>query len=106
MPSMGKKHSHLDRDNNITMNLKLIKGRFDRQDARDLIFKMVQTKIKFQEEKIHQSAVHHNEEDIKMREKRIIDLQNELSELLKKIDQADSGVEITASIEIRDGKDL
>lgn len=103
---MEKNHSHWDRDNNRNMNLKLIKGRFDRKDAKDLIFKMVHTKIKFQEEKIHQSSIDHNEEDIKMRERRIIDLQNELSELLKRIDQADSGVEITASIEISDGRDF
>ena len=57
------------------MKIHLIKGQFSSKDALDIITKMINIKIKFQEEKIENS---HNEEDIKMRETRIKILQNYL----------------------------
>ena len=60
------------------MNIQLIQGQFSSQEAIDIITKMVHVKIKFHEDKIHSHA---NEEDIKMREKRIKQLQKELYEV-------------------------
>lgn len=60
------------------MNIQLIQGQFSPQEAIDIITKMIHVKIKFHEDKIHS---HSNEEDIKMREKRIKKLQEELFEI-------------------------
>lgn len=57
------------------MNIQLLNGQFSAQDALDLLTQMVYVKIQFHENKISQSD---NEEDIKIREKRIKDLQREL----------------------------
>jgi 3-methyladenine DNA glycosylase/8-oxoguanine DNA glycosylase len=66
------------------MKLQLINGDFNQRDAEAIISSMIQLKIKFHERKIEGEDI--TEEDMKMREKRIIDLQNNLknfSELLK-----------------------
>ena len=60
------------------MNIQLIKGHFNAPEAIELITEMVQVKIRFLERKINLT---HNEEDIKMRENRIRDLQNDLHTL-------------------------
>jgi hypothetical protein len=57
------------------MNIQLIKGSFSRQDALDLLTKLTEVKIKFHENKIRKD---HDEEDVKMREKRIKELQQDL----------------------------
>lgn len=57
------------------MDLQLLKGQFSAADAIDLLTQVVQVKIKFHERKIQLT---HNEEDIKMREKRIKELQDSL----------------------------
>ncbi len=57
------------------MNIQLIQGQFSAQDAIDIITQMINVKIKFHENKI---AVIDGEEAIKMREKRIKDLQQDL----------------------------
>ena len=54
------------------MNLQLIQGQFSAGDAIDILTKMVEVKIKFHEAKILSQL---NEEDIKMRENRIKQLQ-------------------------------
>ncbi len=59
------------------MNIQLIHGQFNQQEAIELITQLVQVKIKYHEKKIHQTS---HEEDIKMREKRIKQLQQELAE--------------------------
>ncbi|MGV3598708.1 MAG: hypothetical protein ACO1PI_12645 [Bacteroidota bacterium] len=59
------------------MKLKLIKGRFDKDDAVELLTQLIQVKIKFHENKIQNS---HHEEDIKMREQRIKQLQKDFDE--------------------------
>lgn len=56
------------------MTIQLIKGSFDASDAIELMQQLVQVKIKFHEMKINAS---HNEEDIKMRENRIKQLQDD-----------------------------
>ncbi len=57
------------------MNIQLIHGQFSAKDAIDIITQMINVKIKFHENKI---AVIDGEEAIKMREKRIKDLQRDL----------------------------
>jgi hypothetical protein len=67
------------------MKLPLIDGNFSQRDAEAIISNMIQLKIKFHERKIEEDSL--QEEDIKMREKRIIELQNNLkqfNELIKK----------------------
>ena len=59
------------------MNLQLIKGRFSKEEGIELLTQMVQVKIRFHEQKISKS---HDEADIKMREKRIKQLQQDLQE--------------------------
>jgi len=56
------------------MNLTLIKGSFTSAEALDILTQLVRVKIKFHENKIEKS---HSEEDIKMREQRIKQLQQE-----------------------------
>lgn len=58
------------------MQMQLINGQFNAIEAIGIITEMVQVKIKYHENKIKES---HNEEDIKMRERKIKALQNELS---------------------------
>lgn len=58
------------------MKLQLILGQFSTQDAIDIITQMIHVKIKFHENKIKHSD---GEEAIKMREKRIKDLQQDLN---------------------------
>ena len=59
-------------------SFKLIQGKFSANDAIDIITQMVQVKIKFHENKITNTS---NEEDSKLEEKRIKELQNELQNL-------------------------
>jgi len=58
------------------MQMQLINGQFNAIEAIGIISEMVQVKIKYHENKIKESD---NEEDIKMRERKIKALQNELS---------------------------
>lgn len=60
-----------------TFNFPLLKGSFTKEDAIDILTKMVDVKIKYHEDKIQHLA---NEEDIKMRENRIKQLQKDLYE--------------------------
>lgn len=57
------------------MELQLIEGVFNRGEILDLVARMVEVKIRYHEEKIEKSA---GEDDIKMREKKIKQLQEEL----------------------------
>lgn len=55
--------------------LSLIDGNFENNDAFELLSALVDAKIRFHEKKISAS---HNEEDVKMRERRIQKLQLDL----------------------------
>ena len=79
------------------MNIQLIQGQFSSQEAIDIITKMVHVKIKFHEDKIHSHA---NEEDIKMREKRIKQLQKELYEVRNFITEKKTKIGIESVLEI------
>lgn len=59
------------------MHLQLIKGNFTSSEAIDLLTQLVHVKIRFHESKIENNQ---NEEDIKMRERRIKQLQQEFYE--------------------------
>ena len=59
------------------MNIQLIQGQFNANDAIDIITKMIDVKIKYHENKINCSS---NEEDVKMREAKIKWLQKQLFE--------------------------
>lgn len=58
-------------------DIKLIDGVFDAVEAMDLVTQLIHVKIKFHENKINQSS---SEEDIKMRETRIKQLQRDVYE--------------------------
>lgn len=60
------------------MNIKLIQGEFNANDAIELIAQMIQVKIKYHENKINNRS---NEEDIKAFEVKIKQLQKELFDL-------------------------
>lgn len=78
------------------MEIQLIKGQFTKAEATDLLTKMYRVKIEFQENKINSS---HHEEDIKMREGRIKELQNALAETRKYIHEHDT-ISIESSIHL------
>lgn len=79
------------------MNIKLIDGQFQNQDALDIISSMIGIKIRFHEGKIQNSS---NEEDIKMRENKIKFLQNELHQLRNTISPVSSSTTLTAVVNI------
>ena len=79
------------------MNIQLIQGNFSAKDAIDIITQMIHIKIKFHESKISSNS---NEEDIKMREKKIKQLQKDLFEARKYIEQKGGAIDIKAEIEI------
>lgn len=60
------------------MEFNIINGKFKKQELLDIVTQFVNTKIKFHEKKISLSQT---EEDIKMREARIRELQQKLFEL-------------------------
>jgi hypothetical protein len=77
------------------MDIQLIKGEFIATDALDLITKMIHIKIKYHEDKIQNE---NNEEDIKMREKIIKQLQKDLYEARNKIEKNKNKINITGQI--------
>ena len=79
------------------MQIQLIKGRFNSKDAINIITQMVHVKIKFHEGKI---TVDSNEEDIKVHEKRIKELQASLFEIRKELEAKGKQANLHASIEI------
>lgn len=79
------------------MKIHLIQGQFTGKDALDIITKMINVKIKFQEEKIESS---HTEEDVKMRETRIKSLQKELYESRKFIESHGDKVSLESEINL------
>lgn len=79
------------------MKIHLIQGNFTRNDAISIITKIIDVKIKFQEEKIKSSD---NEEDVKMRENRIKSLQKELYDSRKAIEALGDNVSLQSEINI------
>ncbi|MBN8701781.1 MAG: hypothetical protein J0M08_01865 [Bacteroidetes bacterium] len=79
------------------MKIKLIQGAFGKEDAVSLLTQIIHVKIKFHENKIQKS---HNEEDIKMRESRIKQLQKELYELRSAVNSITGIVYLDSTIEV------
>jgi hypothetical protein len=79
----------------ITMKVQLLRGRFTKDEALNILTKMVDVKIKFQEEKIKTSD---NEEDIKMRESRIKELQKDLFKARFYIEHQKGKIELNSDI--------
>jgi len=77
------------------MTIQLIEGNFNSSDALEIITQMIHVKIKFHEGKINNTS---SEEDIKMREKRIKELQKDLFEVRKHIEQQGSALNLHAEI--------
>ncbi len=79
------------------MNIQLIQGEFNANDALELISQMIHIKVKFHENKIAKLA---NEEDIKYRESKIKKLQKELFEFKNGFDKKGGNIKIETIIEI------
>ncbi len=79
------------------MELQLIKGHFKAQDAVEIITRMIDVKIKYHEGKITSESTM---EDIKMRERRIKQLQKELFEVRQYIDNKDGKISLNSIINI------
>lgn len=77
------------------MTIQLIQGQFLDKDALDIITQMIHVKIKFHEGKINSDS---NEEDIKMREKRIKQLQKDLYEFRQFVEHGKSPLYINSTI--------
>lgn len=79
------------------MKISLIKGAFEADDLLEIITQMIHVKIKFHEEQIKYND---SEEHIKMREKRIVELQRDLFELRNTIKHNHTKVFVDADIKI------
>lgn len=79
------------------MNIQLIQGTFNGNDTLELISQMIQTKIKYHENKIN---AHSTEEDIKNREAKIKMLQQQNSQLRRFILSHNKELNIEAHIKI------
>ena len=79
------------------MTIQLINGHFNSEEAVDIINQMIQIKIKFQESKI---TADRSEEDIKMRETRIRQLQQSLTESRNFIKEQNGNIAITSNIQL------
>ncbi len=81
------------------MNIHLIQGSFNSKDAIELIIRLINVKIQFHENKISKT---HNEEDIKMRERRIKQLQNDIHNARKYIDSKGDNITLESEIDLID----
>lgn len=79
------------------MTIQLIKGQFNPKEAIELIAQMIHVKIKFHEAQINDASI---EEDIKMREHRIKQLQKDLYNVRNYIKQPDGNITIESEITI------
>ena len=79
------------------MQISLLKGSFSPREMEKLITELIQVKIRFHEEKIQSSD---DEETMKMRENRIIKLQNDLKEVRSFLNNSDSLINVDTEIVI------
>lgn len=77
------------------MKISLLKGSFSPKEIEKIVTELIQVKIKFHEEKIQSSD---EEETMKMRENRIIKLQNDLKDVRDFIANSDSFINVDAEI--------
>jgi len=81
--------------------MQLIKGSYSKNDALEIIQQIVGIKIKFHEDKI---AASDSEEDIKMRETRIRDLQNDLTAFRIAIKQHSGSINMNSLLSLNNTK--
>jgi hypothetical protein len=79
------------------MELHLLDGQFDAIEASEIIAQLIQVKIKYHENKIKSS---HNEEDVKMRERKIKTLQKELAASREYIQKQTNNLSINSVINL------
>lgn len=79
------------------MQLQLIQGSFSKEEALHILTEVIRVKIKFHEAKIEASS---NEEDIKMRERRIKQLQKDFSEARLFMLSKGGRMELQAAVEL------
>lgn len=77
--------------------MQLIKGTYSKEDALEIVQQIIRVKIRFHEEKISLSD---QEEDIKMRERRIKDLQHDLAAFRKEIAAQEGSVNMNALLNL------
>ncbi len=80
------------------MDIQIFKGCFEANDAIDLISQVIHIKIKFHERKINDLS---SEEDIKIRENRIKQLQKELYDARTYIEQRKGNISIESEIQVK-----
>lgn len=80
-----------------TMDLQLILGEFSAVDALELVAQMIHIKIKFHEERVGQDS---SEEDIKYRESKIKQLQEQLCQLRTAVGPEMDRLKLDATIRI------
>lgn len=81
------------------MQISLIKGCFNSDEAMDLLTQLLHVKIRFHENKIKQS---HNIEDIEHREQRIIELQKSLYDIHRFVKNGDEFVDLSTDVYINE----
>ncbi len=81
------------------MTIQLIKGYFNASDAIDIITYMIHVKIKFHENKINITS---SEEDVKVYERRIKQLQKDLFLIRKYVETIGPNVNIQSDILIKE----
>lgn len=79
------------------MNFQLIQGQFSPSEAIEIITKMIHVKIKFHEGKIEETS---SEEEMKMREAKVIKLQKDLYEIRNHINSKKGTIGLQATVEI------
>lgn len=79
------------------MNIQLIDGQFSSAEAAGLVSEFIQVKIKFHEQRIIDSE---NAEDVKMRESKIKQLQQQLHVFRKQALAANRNVKLNGTIHI------
>ena len=79
------------------MDIQLIQGQFNAQDAIDILTQLLEVKIKFHENKINNDL---SEEATKMREKRIKSLQTDLQNIRQYIKENGDSITLQSQINI------
>lgn len=77
--------------------MQLIKGTYSKEDALEIVQQIINVKVGFHEEKISSSD---NEEDIKMRENRIKELQNDLANFRELINKHRGSINMNALLDL------
>ncbi len=80
------------------MQLTIFDGNFNSKEALDILTQMIHIKIRYHENKIQHLD---HEEDIKMREKRIRQLQKDLYDIRKYIENGKTKIHLEGTIVIR-----